>query len=119
MPVQNLHAGMLVWTMDSAGVWVAKPVLRIGKTAVPSTHKVVHLALTDGRELWVSPNHPTADGRRVGQLQAGDRLDGGLVRSATLVSYNSYATYDLLPADETGFYWANGILLASTLKDSP
>ena len=96
-----------------AGARVAKPVVHIGRTVVPSTHQVVHLALADGRELWVSPGHPTADGRIVGQLQAGDLLDGGIIRSAGLVRYTGYATYDLLPAGETGFYWANGILLAS------
>jgi hypothetical protein len=119
IPVQNLRLGMLVWTEEGAGERAAKPVMRIGKTVVPSTHKVVHLVLDDGRELWVSPGHPTTDGRRVGQLRAGDPLDGGIIRSALLVSYTSYATYDLLPAGETGFYWANGILLASTLKDGP
>lgn len=96
---------------------VAEPVVRLGKTVVPATHQVVHLLLADGRELWVSPGHPTADGRRAGQLQAGDQLDGGIIRSAALVRYASNATYDLLPAGPTGFYWANGILLASTLKD--
>lgn len=116
-PIQNLRAGMLVWTEEASGVRVAKPVIRIGKTVVPSTHKVVHLVMADGRELWVSPAHPTADGRQVGQLQAGDPLDGGIIRSASLVRYASYATYDLLPAGETGFYRANGILLASTLKE--
>ncbi len=110
---------MLVWTEQRAGGRVAKPVLRIGKTVVPSTYRVFHLILDDGRELGVSPAHPTTDGRRVGQLQAGDRLDGGIIRSATLTSYSSNAVYDLLPAGETGFYWANGILLASTLNSDP
>ena len=117
--VQNLRLGMLVWTEERAGGRVAKPVLQIGKTVVPSTHQIVHLMLEDGRELWVSPGHPAADGRRVGQLHLGDQLDDGIIRSAMLVWYTSYATYDLLPAGETGFYWANAILLASTLKDSP
>jgi len=116
IPVQNLSVGMLVWTQNEAGERVAKPVMQMGKTVVPSTHQVVHLVLADGRELWVSPAHPAADGRQVGQLQAGDPLDGGVVRTATLVRYTGYATYDLLPAGDTGFYWANGILLASTLK---
>jgi hypothetical protein len=114
--VQNLRLGMLVWTVNAAGEREAQPVTRLGKTVVPSTHRVVHLVLADGRELWVSPAHPTADGRQVGQLQAGDALDGSLVRAATLVSYTGYATYDLLAAGETGFYWANGILMGSTLK---
>jgi hypothetical protein len=119
LPVQDLRLGMLVWTQERTGERVAKPVLQIGKTVVPSTHQVVHLVLDDGRELWVSPAHPSADGRPVGQLRAGDRLDGGIIFSAISVRYESYATYDLLPAGQTGFYWANGILLASTLKDSP
>jgi hypothetical protein len=119
VPVQDLRPGMLVWTEHRAGGRVAKRVLQIGKTVVPSTHQVVHLILDDGRELWVSPGHPTADGRRVGQLRAGDQLDGGTIRSASLERYPTYAVYDLLPAGETGFYWADGILLSSTLKDSP
>ncbi len=119
VPVQNVRVGMQVWTMNAAGTRTAQPVLRVGKTAVPATHLVVHLVLADGREVWVSPGHPTADGRYVGQLHAGDSFDGSLVRSASLVAYQGYATYDLLPAGQTGFYWANGILLASTLSDSP
>ncbi len=119
LPVQSLRVGTLVWTVDRAGVRVAKPVLQVGKTVVPPAHQIIHLMMMDGREVWVSPGHPTVDGRRVGQLQAGDRLDGEIIRSTSLVSYTSYATYDLLPAGETGFYWANGILLASTLKEGP
>jgi hypothetical protein len=55
----------------------------------------------------------------VGQLQAGDPLDDGVIRSVALVSYPGYATFDLLPAGATGFYWADGILLASMLKEGP
>lgn len=117
VPVQNLRLGMLVWTENAARLRVAQPVIQVGKTVVPSTHKVVHLVLADGRELWVSPGHPTADVRFVGQLQAGDSLDSSIIRSAALVTYTGYATYDLLPAGATGFYWANGILMGSTLKD--
>jgi len=115
VPVQDLRAGMTVWTMDGFGRRTAQPILEVGKTVVPATHRVVHLVLADGREVWVSPGHPTADGRTVGQLLAGDALDGSLVRSTSPETYTGYATYDLLPAGPTGFYWANGILLASTL----
>ena len=115
--VQDLRVGMLVWTLDKTGVRVAQPVLQVSRTMVPSNHQVVHLVLDDGRQLWVSPGHPTSDGRRVGQLQAGDALDGARLLSADLVPYAAPATYDLLPAGDTGFYWANGILIASTLSD--
>ncbi len=113
--VQELLAGMPVWTLDAAGNRVAQPLIRVGKTAAPASHRVIHLVLSDGRELWVSPGHPTADGRSVGQLRVGDSLDGAVIVSAEQVSYSGYATYDLLPAGDTGFYWANGILLASSL----
>jgi len=121
VPVEDLRLGSLVWTVDTAGKRVAQPLLRLGKTVVPSSHRMVHLVLDDGRQLWVSPGHPTADGRRAGQLQPGDApsgvLDGAQVRSAERVPYPSAATYDLLPAGDTGLYWANGILLASSLNE--
>jgi len=64
----------------------------------------------------VSAGHPTADGRKVGELKAGDRYDGAVVTSAALVAYTGGATFDVLPAGATGTYWANGVLLGSTLR---
>ena len=119
LPVQHLRVGTTVWTMDQAGTRVALPVTRISETVVSANHQVVHLVLDDGRELWVSPGHPTAEGRTVGQLRVGDPLDGVMVLSAERVPYAGSVTYDLLPAGETGFYWANGILIASSLIDDP
>ena len=116
LPVQSLRLDTLVWTMDAAGERTAQPLVQIGKAVAPADHRVVHLVLEDGRELWVSPGHPTAEGLAVGQLQVGDRLAGGIILSAERVRYTGSATYDLLPGGETGLYWANGILLASTLN---
>jgi hypothetical protein len=45
----------------------------------------------------------------------GDTLDGALVIVVEQVIYEGGATYDLLPGGPTGLYWANGILLKSTL----
>ena len=117
LPVESLRPGTLVWTVDRARVRVAQPLLSTGSTPVPAAHQVLHLVLDDGRQLWVSPGHPTTDGRRVGQLQVGGSLDGAALLSAERVTYTGHATYDLLPAGETGFYWANGILIASTLRE--
>ena len=79
-------------------------------------HRVVALLLSDGRFVEVSPGHPTADGRTVGDLRAGDAYDGALVVNARLVAYSGGATFDVLPAGATGTYWANGVLLGSTLR---
>jgi hypothetical protein len=113
--VTRLAPGMLVWTADANGTRIAMPILEVGSTPVPPTHLMVHLRLADGRELWASPGHQTADGRLLGSLAAGDVVDGSTVVLWELVPYSGGRTYDLLPAGPTGTYWADGILLLSTL----
>jgi hypothetical protein len=107
---------MLVWTADSEGRRVAARVAEIGSMEVPPGHLMVHLRLADGRELLASPGHRTADGRPLGIVALGDELDGSQITLWELVSYAGARTYDLLPAGATGRYWANGILLSSTLS---
>ncbi|HYL65489.1 MAG TPA: Hint domain-containing protein, partial [Candidatus Limnocylindrales bacterium] len=114
--VKELRNGMVVWTMDNLAHRKTAVILETGKTEVGNSHKMVHLILDDRRELYVSPNHPTADGRLFGHLRTGDSLDGAIVRTAVIVPYNETFTYDILPSGQTGYYWANGILAASTLK---
>lgn len=114
--VTEVRPGMVVWTVNSAGVKVAAPVAEIGSMEAPQGHLMVHLKLADGRELLVSPRHPTADGRFAGSLKTGDRLDGSRITLWELVPYSGGRTYDILPAGSTGQYWANGILMGSTLR---
>lgn len=113
--VTDVKPGLLVWTAGRDGARIAAPVAQVGSMPVPSTHVMVHLQLADGRELLASPGHATADGRPLGSLTAGDALDGSLVTIWELVPYAGERTYDLLPEGPTGTYWANGILLSSTL----
>jgi len=114
--VTDLREGMMVWSLDKDGNPIAEPVVRVTRIEVRNDHQVVDLVLSDGRELQVSPGHPTIDGRSVGELNMGDSYDGAIVEKALLVPYEDEATYDLLPAGETGYYLANGVLLGSTLK---
>lgn len=116
--VQDLRAGMLVWTLDDVGRRVASPVARTARTPVPAGHRVTRLVLGDGRAIIASPGHPAADGRRIGDLAPGDALDGGRVVVSELVVYSQPATFDLLPSGATGIYWANGVALRSTLAAS-
>jgi hypothetical protein len=114
--VTDVRVGMIVWTQAADGSRVAAPVTEVGSMAAPAGHMVVHLVLADGREVLVSPGHRTADGRAVGSLRAGDAVDGSIVKTAELVPYAGGKTYDILPAGATGSYWANGVLLSSTLR---
>ena len=114
--VQVLKVGDAVWTVDASGSRVASTLLRTSVVPVPAGHLLIHVILQDGRELWASPGHPTADGRRMGDLVAGEYLDGALITKVEIVSSDQPATYDILPAGDTGYYWANGILIGSTLS---
>ena len=116
VPVTAITVGMLVWSVGADGARVAAPVLSIGSTPVPAGHRMVHLVLADGRELLASPGHRVADGRPLGELRMGDALDGSMIKEWELVPYSGDRTYDLLPAGPTGEYWADGILLRSTLR---
>jgi hypothetical protein len=115
MPVRNLREGMFVWTQDESGRRVAAEVIRTGSMAAVAGQVIVHVVLDDGRELYVSPGHPAADGRPIGGLLAGDVLGGAKILSADALPYAGDATFDILPAGGTGLYWANGTLIGSTL----
>jgi hypothetical protein len=79
-------------------------------------HHVVRVTLQSGRVLQISPGHPTADGRTFSELGAGMWLDESHpIKSAELVPFSFEATYDILPASNTGTYFAAGVLIGSTL----
>ncbi len=125
LAVQDIWVGVVVWTTNKSGFLVPGVVVEVSKTPVPKTHTLVKLVLSDGRTLSVSPGHPTASlklrsastigAQTVGELVVGDVYDGARVVTVDRVAYGGGYTYDLLPAGTTGFYFANGILLGSTL----
>lgn len=115
VPVEELQPGMAVWTEDGAGKRIPAVVVETGVTTVPRSFHMVRLSLNDGRTVTASPGHPTAEGRALGDSQVGDMLDGATVLAVEYLPYDWAETYDLLPSGATGLYWANGVLLRSTL----
>ena len=113
--VMKLKEGMDIFTQDAHGNKYIGTILATGKTTVSPDHKMVHIVLTDDRDLYGSPNHPTTEGTVLGELQAGDNLDGSTIKFAETIQYNGTYTYDILPSGSTGYYWANKILIKSTL----
>jgi hypothetical protein len=113
--VEDLREGMIVWTAGATGERIAAPVLLTGRTRAPPGHEVVQVRLADGRTVAASPGHPTAGGVPLGALRPGEPLDGTAVTAVGAVLYGGTVTYDLLPAGPSGGYWADGILLGSTL----
>jgi hypothetical protein len=114
--VKDAKDGMSVWTIDKRGQKTEAVIILTGKTPAPIGHKVVHLRLSDGRNLYVSSGHKIADGRKTGELKSGDTMQGATVLSVNLIPYTEEYTHDILPSGYTGKYFANGILLQSTLR---
>ena len=115
--VSDVREGMIVFTTDEAGRRTRAPVARVGRAFAPAGHRMVHVKLDDSREVWASPQHPTASGAPVASLRTGAAYDGAIVVAVSSEPYGGAYTYDLLPAGPTGTYWADGVLLGSTLRD--
>ena len=118
IPVERLRLGDVIWTLDLGGRRVAGVVIALGSTPAPPDHQVVRITLADGRSVTVSPGHPLADGRAIGELAIGDEIDGSPVVSLQVRSYGGSETFDLVVSGATGIYLAGGIPLGSTLDEA-
>ena len=112
-PIASLRHGDLIYSVNGDAV-VVVPILRTTRTLVVD-HEVMRIELDNGRELRISAGHPTADGRLLGDLQPGDMLLDVRITSVERVPYDAPATYDILPASDSGAYFAGGALIGSTI----
>ena len=119
IPVDALLRGMEVWTADVDGNRVPGVVDEVASSPVPRGHQMVRATLSDGRQLVASPGHPLGDGRTLADLGIESPLDGATVLSIAPVAYQANETYDLLPSGDTGHYWSDGVLIGSTMFESP
>jgi hypothetical protein len=115
--IASLRPGDEVYSVDGDAIRVV-PILRVNRTAVVR-HHVRRIRLASGALLDVSAGHPTADGRTFADLRAGAELDGMTISGADTVPYDYPYTYDILPASDTGTYFAEGVLIGSTLFEAP
>jgi hypothetical protein len=93
------------------------PILEVHRT--PATnHHVVRVELANGSVLEISAPHPTADGRTFGDLHETDSLAGVRIEHVSVIPYVPAFTYDILPASDSGTYFAGGVLIGSTLGGS-
>jgi hypothetical protein len=64
----------------------------------------------------MSAGHPLADGRMFADLESGSLFDTEHVLEASRQPYLHPFTYDILPASDSGTYFAAGVRVGSTLK---
>ncbi|MCL5797401.1 MAG: Hint domain-containing protein [Patescibacteria group bacterium] len=113
--VKDIKTGMVVWSVDSKGEKISVPVIAINSIPAVKNQKIYRLDLSDRRILYISASHPTILGIPVSQLKEGQIYDGAKIVKKDFIPYNGSKTYDLLPDSDTGYYYANGILVGSTL----
>jgi hypothetical protein len=111
--IASLRVGDHVLSVDHGRI-VDVPLVDVGQREAHQ-HRVMRVELASGAVLEISAPHPTADGRTFGMLRAGDTLSGERVVRATSVPYTADHTYDILPASDSGTYFAFGVLIGSTL----
>jgi len=112
--IATLAIGELVWTTTAGGVRIAAPIEALRSLPIEGLHELVVVTLDDGRRIRASAGHPTASAERLDALQPGDRVDGARVTDIAREPYLGAATWDLRPAGGTT-YWADGVLLGTTL----
>lgn len=115
VPIDSVSVGMPVWTLDGAGHRVAGVVLGVSSVPVRGPHHVQRIVLGDGRSVTASLLHPILGRRPIQELRLGETYDGATVERIEILPYEGDRTYDILPS-HTGAYWANDILLGSTLE---
>jgi hypothetical protein len=115
--IADLALGDMVYSVDH-GTVTAVPIVEVNRVRVEG-HHVVRAVLATGGVVEISPRHPTADGRSFLDLRAGDLLGGVAVVEVATVAYPGPYTYDILPASDTGSYFAGGALVGSTLTRRP
>jgi hypothetical protein len=113
--VEILQPGMTVWSPGSNGRLSAVKILKTSQSKVGKNSLILEITLADGRSLTASPEHPSAEYRPLADYRAGDELDGSVITDIAYISYKGEVTFDLLPESPSGCYYANGILVGSTL----
>lgn len=114
--IRDIVVGDLLYTFEQNRKTVVK-VKEIVRRKVAKNHKMLNISLLDGRSLRVSPGHPNALGFDLAIFRSGDILDGSPINRSEIEAYNDDYTYDILPEGNSGTYWANDILIGSTLSN--
>lgn len=115
--VKSIKVNDKIWTIDKYGAKIEGKIESVNKSRTSPTHYLIHLVLSDGREVTVSPLHPLSDyANEFRNLKKNEIYDGAIIVSVNHNYYPNQYTHDILPSGDTGSYWANGILMGSTLS---
>jgi len=111
--IAELRPGDLVYSVHDRQIR-AVPILRTNRVPVEN-HRMLRVRFASGSVIEMSPGHPTAEQVPIASLSVGQELAGECVVGIASVPYTQPYTYDILPASDSGSYFADGVLVGSTL----
>jgi len=111
--IQDLAVGDLVYSVQDGAIGLV-PIRQVHRVPV-TEHRVLRIEFASGAHFEMSAGHPTAQGRPIADLAVGQAILGERVTSITEIAYRHPYTYDILPDSDTGSYFADGVLVGSTL----
>lgn len=114
--IDQLKSGDPVYSVNAKNERIIRCIHLIRSVTIPADYKMLQLKLDDGRQLTVSPQHPDARGEPLIKLEIGACLDGGKLIEKRIIKYSGSFTWDILPEGEFPVYFANDILIGSTLQ---
>jgi hypothetical protein len=111
--IQELRVGDLVYSVHEQAIELV-PIKLVNRIPVID-HHVLRVEFASGASFEMSATHPTASGKPLSAFGVGDELVGERIVSVTRIPYQHSHTYDILPDSDTGSYFADGVLVGSTL----
>ncbi len=115
--IQDLKEGDPVYSTDKEGNKVIVPIQMKTEIRLDVMHEFVEITLADGRKLKASASHPDANGKALNELNQGDVLDGSAIVAKESIIVSDAITMDILPESLTKAYWADGVLVNSTITE--
>ena len=126
--IDNIQIGDSVYTFNNNDGKILAPIIQVNKIPVHCGYTMIKITLENGKSIQASLNHPIPIERNYASssgnqyevllfsdIKKGDHIGNSIVVSIEFVNYNGGFTYDILPAGESGYYWADGVLVGSTL----
>lgn len=116
--VEKVKVGDRVYSVNKSGKKVLRSIINTAKVKAGNNHKMLFIELANGISIKMSVEHPDKNGLPMIEAVKKGELNGIEIKDISLVSYMNRYTYDLLTDGENGVYFANGILLGSTLSSN-
>jgi hypothetical protein len=111
--IEELRKGDWVYSVMGEAIVPAR--IRETNRVAVENHSMVQVRTASGRTLSMSPRHPTSQRVRFDALAPGDMIGDERIESVELVPYAHPFTFDILPGTPSGAYFAEGVLVGSTL----